>query len=307
MTETPARAYEHAGCVRRAWTALALAGLLVVGVAGAADPPSTRYLPPDPVAIAPPPGVAGAGEGPDLLLLAFSGRCALRSCTPPDENEDALARSLVPAALAAWRAAGLTADAWTYRSHVDDDPVRGRGYLSAVADLQSAVRDGTIGPGSPTRVVLLGYSHGTQWAHLIAFEHPEVAFAASVLLDSICLGWDADHAARLVAAVAPGRGRWSAEGPYTVGCDVLSVPGVLGHLDLGDVVPWNVERSLEVWSGGQALGVVRDVRRNVRPDGSRSGLSLSEHPEMRHQASDEPDGVAFAVWASWVVELVRAP
>ncbi len=263
-----------------------------------------RYRPPEAVPIAAP--VAGAGEGPDLLLIAFSGRCALRSCTPPEENEDALARSLVPAALAVWRAAGLAVEAWTYRSHVDD-PVRGRGYLAAVADLENAVRDGTIGPGSHTRIVLLGYSHGTQWAHLLAFEHPAVPFAASVVLDSICFGWDEDHAARLVAAVAPGRGPWAPQGPYAVGCDVLAVPGILGRLDLGDVVPANVARSLEVWSGGQVAGLVRDVRLNVRLDGARVGLDVVELPELRHQAADAPFGPAFDAWTTWVVEVANVP
>jgi len=291
----------------RRWIAALLATLVVGGLAVAADEPTTRYLPPEPVPIPARTGAAGAGEGPDLLLIAFSGRCALRSCTPPGENEDALARFLVPAALAVWRGAGLTVEAWTYRGHVDDDAERGRGYLAAAADLGNAVRDGRLGVGSRTRIVLLGYSHGTQWAHLLAFEHPAVPFAASVLLDSICLGWDDDHAARLVAAVAPGRGPWADQGPYAVGCDVLRVPGVVGRLDLGDVVPWNVARSLEVWSGGQVAGLVRDVRRNVRLDGGRSGLDLSEHPEQRHQVTDEPTGPIFDAWTAWVVEVVTAP
>jgi len=293
----------------RAWARLAVvaaAGALLAAAAGSAlaSAPSASYLPPESAAPAP---AEAVGESRRLLLIAFSGRCALRSCTPPDENEDALAIGLVPAVVEAWSDAGFDVEAWTYRSHVDDDPERGRGYASAADDLRSAVLDGRLGSGSGVRIVLLGYSHGTQWAHLLAFEHPAVPFAASVLLDSICLGWDDDHAERLVAAVAPGRGVWSAIGPYRVGCDVLSVPGIGSRLDLGDVVPWNVARSLEVWSGGQAAGVVRDVRRNVRLDGSRGGLDLLDLPAMRHQQSDEPDGPAFAGWTSWVVEVLSAP
>ncbi len=286
--------------------ALTLACALSLTAVVRASAPATVYLPP-PAARAPIGAGSGAevGEAPDLLLIAFSGRCALRSCAPPDENVDALSQRLVPAALAFWRAAGLDAVAWTYRSHVDDHPERGRGYAAATQDLGNAVQDGILRPGSRTRVVLLGYSHGTQFAHLLAFEHPQVPFAASVLLDSICLGWDADHADRLVAALAPGVGPWAERGPYRIGCDVLEVPGVGSRLDLGDVVPWNVVRSLEVRSGGQVAGVVRDVRDNVRPDGSSEGLDIARLPEMHHQESDEPQGPSFAAWTSWVLGVVR--
>lgn len=248
----------------------------------------------------------GVGEAPGVVLIAFSGRCALTSCTPPDENEDALARALLPAVSVAWSDAGFDVEVWSYRAHLEDDPQRGRGYRSAHADLDEAVQDGLLGSRGRTRVVLLGYSHGTQFAHLLAFEHPDVPFAASVLLDSICLGWDADHAEPLVAALAPGAGPWAVEGPYRVGCDVLSVPGLAGHLDLGDVVPWNVARSLEVRTGGQVLGAVRDVRTNVRPDGSRIGLDVIDLAATRHQEADEPGGAAFEAWLGWTLEVLGA-
>jgi hypothetical protein len=276
---------------------------VLVGAAWAAEP--ARYVPRE---AGPPQGdvrTAPSDAPPDVLLIAFSGRCALTSCRPPDENADALADALVPAALAAWRASGAAVEAWTYRAHLDDDPALGRGFASALADVDRAVQEGRLGPGSATRAVLLGYSHGTQFAHLLAFERPDVPFAASVLLDSICLGFDDDHAVRLVAALAPGAGPWPPEGPYQVGCDVLRVPGVIGHLDLGDVVPWNVARSLEVRTGGQAVGLVRDARRNRRLDGTRVGIDTVDLPDLRHQRVDEPGGPAFAVWVPWVLEAVR--
>jgi hypothetical protein len=285
--------------------------------AGAASP-TDRYRPPDGWRVPPetasaaevvgasPGGAPGAAEGEakNIVLVAFSGRCALSSCTPPDENEDSVARALVPAAVDALTAAGFRVEAWTYRAHVEDDPERGRGYRSADADLSKAVQDGVIGPSANARVVLLGYSHGTQFAHLLAFEHPEVPFAASVLLDSICFGWDADHAAALVGTLAPGAGPWAAEGPYQVGCDVLTVPGMLGHLDLGDVVPWNVARSVEVRTGGQVLGAVRDVRTNLRSDGSQVGLDVIDLTGTRHQQVDEVGGAAFDAWVAWTLEVL---
>jgi hypothetical protein len=304
-------------CPRGALVVLAAwIGVVAMASWAVAAPPSDRYRPPDgwrlppapsPAATAPAPAPAGAvGEAPDVLLIVFSGRCALSSCTPPDENEDALARTLVPAVVAAVTEAGFRVEVWTYRAHAEDDPGRGRGYRSALSDLEKAVQDGVLGPHTGARPVLVGYSHGTQFAHLFAFEHPDVPFAASVLLDSICLGWDADHAASLVAAFAPGAGPWAADGPYEVGCDVLSIPGMLGHLDLGDVVPWNVARSLEVRTGGQVLGAVRDVRTNVRPDGSRVGLDVVDLPALPHREVDEPGGAAFDAWIGWLLEVLRA-
>ncbi|MBW6455832.1 MAG: hypothetical protein K0A98_08080 [Trueperaceae bacterium] len=66
-------------------------------------------------------------------------------------------------------------------------------------------------------------------------------------------------------------------------------------------------RSLEVRSGGQVAGVVRDVRDNVRPDGSTGGLDVVRLPAMRHQDSDEPQGPAFDAWTAWVLEVLQDP
>ena len=73
----------------------------------------------------------------------------------------------------------------------------------------------------------------------------------------------------------------------------------------GDVVPWNVGRSLEVRTGGQMLGVVRDVRTNLRPDGSRVGLDVIDLADTRHQEVDEVGGAAFDAWVTWTLEVLR--
>ena len=184
-----------------------------------------------------------------MILIAFSGRCGSARCIAPAENEDALARDTVPALLAAWSAAGA----------------------------------------APPQLVLLGHSHGTQLAHLLAFEHPEVGFAASILLDSLCWGWDRDHAAGLVARMAPGAGPWAATGPYAPGCDVLTVPGV-GRLDLGDVVPWNVTRSLEPYDR-TCTAVVRSARRRMTlglPEAGVIRQLIKLATSSRHRPRDRP-------------------
>jgi pimeloyl-ACP methyl ester carboxylesterase len=302
VTTAPLRRHHERG--RQAVGVAIVALFLLLGTC-AAQAPTRIYLPPPAVAAAASGDVAERVQ--HVILIAFSGRCGSSRCTPPAENEDALALDTVPALLAAWSSAGLRAEAWTYRGHVDDDPVRGRGYASADADLRAALVAWATGATAPPQLVLLGHSHGTQFAHLLAFEHPQVAFAASILLDSMCLGWDLDHADRLVARMSPGAGPWSATGPYAVGCDVLTVPGIRSRLDLGDVVPWNVARSLELTSGGQVLGLARDARKNVRLDGSDTGIDTAAFPHLNHRAIDEPGQGALEFAAAWLVQVLVGP
>jgi pimeloyl-ACP methyl ester carboxylesterase len=199
---TTAHPCSRHGRLRRAVGVAGLALFLIAGTCGAQSTTRT-YRPREAVAAAPD---AVRVAVPHVVLIAFSGRCGSSRCSAPAENEDALAADTVPALLAAWAAAGLRAEAWTYRGHVDDDPVRGRGYASADADLSAATATWAAAGAAPPQLVLLGHSHGTQFAHLLAFEHPEVVFTASILLDSMCLGWDLDHADRLVSRLAPAPG-----------------------------------------------------------------------------------------------------
>ncbi len=279
----------------------------VPGVFGEAG---SRYRPPafDAAAlvVADPAGAARPADAPDVLILAFSGRCDPSVCVAPDGNSDDLARDTLPALIDALADAGVNASFLSYRAHVEDHPLLGRGYRSANADVERLLADAIARRRDPTRLVLLGHSHGTQFAHLLAFEHPEVAFEASVLLDSVCLAWDADHARTLVEALAPGVGTWGPTTEDHVGCDVLDVPGV-GRRDLGDVVPWNVTASLEIQSGGQVMGLVRDVTPNLRLDGSTLALDLVRFPEVHHRDIDEPGSPAFPVIVSWLTSRLRVP
>ncbi len=272
------------------------------------DGAGTRYRPPpfgaSSLVRGDPTGTARPVGTPDVLILAFSGRCAMGTCDAPDGNVDDLALDTLPALVDALTAEGFVVAFRSYRSHVEDDGALGRGYRSAATDLERIVADWIVGRSDPTRLVLLAHSHGTQFAHLLAFEHPRVPFAASVVIDSVCLGWDADHAQRLVEVVAPGTGTWRPAAAYHVGCNVLDVPGT-GRRDLGDVVPWNVASSLEVQSGGQTLGLVRDATPNVRLDGTAVALDLVRFPEVRHRDVDEPSGPAFGTIVTWLTDRLR--
>jgi hypothetical protein len=285
-------------------------GAFVCGACAPAvvDASAPRYRPPpfDAAALAlpDPVGAARPADAPDVLILAFSGRCDPSVCVAPDGNSDDLARDTLPALVRAMADKGVSVSFRSYRAHVDDHALLGSGYRSAAADLIRAFEDWVVGRRDPTRLVLLGHSHGTQFVHLLAFEHPQVPFEASVLIDSVCVAWDADHARRLVEAMTPGVGDWATASAYQVGCDVLDLPQV-GRRDLGDVVPWNVATSLEVQSGGQVLGLVRDATPNLRLDGSTLALDLVRFTDVRHRDVDEPSSPAFDVIVTWLTERLQ--
>lgn len=203
---------------------------------------------------------------PDVIVLAFSGRCG-PLCHPDDNSADwtEAHRSAIQGAFAA---AGVSqhVELRQYRSHLHDRDGFGKGFLSALAELDDLHQSLANGFLNPTRFVLLSHSHGTQFAHLLARERPELTFAASILLDSVCFMWDVDHAETYVRQLRMAPGTRLGSGPFSVGCKVVRVSG--RRLDHGDAIPSNVDASLEVWSGGSqwagGFGLVRDVTPNDR-------------------------------------------
>lgn len=158
----------------------------------------------------------------------------------------------------------------------------------------------------PTRVVLVGHSHGTQFMSLLAWDHPEIPVAYAVYLDAVCAAWDADHvhSGRFDAVYGPRRNFPAPLSSLGAACDVLPVPGV-GLADISDVVPWNVERGLEVRSNGVGLsGVVLDDDDNYRPDGT-SGYYVGL--ESSRQFSEGHSRVAQlgSQGLQWVLDKIR--
>jgi pimeloyl-ACP methyl ester carboxylesterase len=247
---------------------------------------------------------------PDVVVFAFSGRCSF-DCHP-DNNRDGWEpehRDALELALAA-EGADLHVEFRTYRAHVYDRSGFGRGFLSALSDLDIVHESLITGVANPTRLVLMGHSHGTQFAHLMAYERPDVAFAASILLDSVCLSWDADHAAAFVAALRSPPGAPGAGGPYAVGCKVKPVSG-RGYLDVGDAVPVTIERSLEVHSGDaedlDELSPVRDTTPNSRGDGTRRGIELLVAHRESHTRVAEASSQAFLAAMAWLADVLADP
>lgn len=248
-------------------------------------------------------------DAPDVLVIGFAGRCgvAILQCMPPAENHDYLGDAPQPGTMVAIAQAfeqlGSTTASVGFRAHVDDDLARGLGYQAA-SDLVEYARDEWIRDfRDPTRLVLVAHSHGTQFMSLLAFDHPEVRYEYAVYLDAVCELWDFDHveggwfAARYGAQANFPR-------PLDVtgrACDAIPVPGVTARQHIGDVVPWNVVRALEVQSD-RRLGGIADVRDNRRLDGSGGadvGIATEFFAEA-HTTVHRADSEAM----SWVVGTI---
>jgi hypothetical protein len=202
---------------------------------------------------------------------------------------------------------GVTADleVLSYRASVHDHLLHGRGFLSALSDLDRLHASLVAGVRNPTRFLVLGHSHGTQFAHLLARERPSVPFVGSVLLDSVCARWDLDHALPYLALV---RGESTARFgliPPLFACKTVRVGDA--RADQGDVVPSNVAASIEIASGGSlwpGLGIVSDMTVNRRADGTVRGLERLVIDWESHEGVFWPGSFGFQAGAAWVAEIV---
>ncbi len=250
-------------------------------------------------------------DAPDVLVIGFAGRCGLAvlQCMPPGDNRDYLGDAPNPGTMEAIARAfeqlGSTTAAVDFRAHLDDDPERGFGYQAA-NDLVEYARDRWIRDfRDPTRLVLVGHSHGTQFMSLLAFDRPEVEYAYAIYLDAVCERWDTDHVDGGWFALRYGA-RANFPRPLDAtgrACDALPIPGMAQAQHLGDVVPWNVAHALEVQSN-PVLGGVADVRANRRLDGTggtEAGIETAFFDEA-HTTVHRADSQAMR----WVADAIGA-
>lgn len=238
------------------------------------------------------PRPAGA---PDVLLLAVSGRCPT-GCQSPGDNVDYLTpRGTVQAVAQVLEAQGLTVQRYAVSSNVSRHhvhkviqaqigagntvPLDQDGFVQLEEKLMAADRDWIAGRRDPTRVVLLAHSHGVVWTHALTRAHPKVPIAAMIDLDGVCDFWEMDNRRSIQDYVrAAGHNPWNFN--LADACGSVRV----GHVryDLKDVVYPGVAVNLEVQSqrllsrpdGGFLVNLPFDSLKNVRTDGSRTGLSM---------------------------------
>ena len=278
--------------------AAAIAILLLAACAPAAKPI------PEPDPSLPPTGVASLSErdlgpnaasedaalrprpadAPDAVVLGFSGHCGV-FCGPDKtyaylgaETELTGGVDILSWVRRAMEARGLTVRSRSFSSHIDthwsvlshrSEP----GYLDAQRYLDFVKANWIDGVENPTRVVLVGHSHGTVWANLLALNNLDLTFDYMVSLDAICYRWWILHKDPIYE-------RLGSDLPYPLAngdpCQFFRVPGVRGKRDINDVVPANVVVGLEVRAHFSlvpwAANLLRDDTPDVRINGSRLNL-----------------------------------
>ena len=179
------------------------------------------------------------------------------------------------------------------------------GFLHLLEDLRWVDENWIQGRETPTRLIVLGHSHGVVWAHIALHLYPGIPVDVLIDLDGDCTGWGGDDIAGL-----PGDGwdqviqQWSAvnqvEWSFEIwnACDYWAVSGIDELQDVEDVVPSSVAINLEVRGDGSLLF---DADPNLRLDGSVGGIvaveTYEEHDEVAERGSASMD---------WVLEQLQA-
>lgn len=219
-------------------------------------------------------GVGGGGTtpnpGPQIALLLCNGHSPLAP--------NYLAALTGPQLEGALVAAGYTVET----SYFTDDLGGGSpgGYGELVAKLEAIRDDWITNRTDPTRIVLIGHSHGCVRSHAAVRAVPDCPIRLLVDLDASSAGWSLlAHGSENTAMGGAPEGAYAI--PATITC--AAYPAVLSApppFDLEDVVFPTVEEAFEVRSGDVLLNpanplqlIPYDERWNVRPDGSTTGLT----------------------------------
>ncbi|RTR28993.1 hypothetical protein [Deinococcus radiophilus] len=225
-----------------------------------------------------------SGPAPDVVILGMSGHCA-PPCVSPTDNYDNLGHNGTLDLLAdAVSTAGYSVQVSGYTSSVRESfgsprvSPEQRGWPALRRDYVRIRREWA---DDPPRLVLVGHSHGVPWLHQLVRQFPDQPVAALLDIDGVCGLWNLDHRAALMELSAELRG----QPDIAQACQPLPPDERPGGVRVGpkDLVPWNVERGLEVQSfkgalvpepaGDYPINVFWDQHANLRPDGSRRGLT----------------------------------
>lgn len=253
---------------------------------------------------------------PDLVIIAFSGHCGIVCHTRNtwsylDSASEATGGVAVLDAIAdAYRGLGLEVEVFSASSFVtahysaiseEVEP----GYLQAQAYLDEVKRELITGAVDPARVVLVGHSHGTVWASLLAMNNLDVTFDAFISLDAICWQWWARHKGFVAQAFVGGP--WPLPYPLENGdpCNSLRVPGFDTTFDINDVFSANVIFGIEVRTQLRLLSldpnVLADDDPNVRINGTTMNIWGIEATEAHSDL-----GRYYNQSIAWVSSMIGA-
>ncbi len=256
-------------------------------------------------------------DAPDLVIIAFSGHCGLVCDTRStwsylDQASDAtggvavvdgIKRAYERLGFEHIEVFGVSSFVTSHYSSISKkvEP----GYLQAQAYLDEVKSEWIDGTEDPTRVVLVGHSHGTVWASLLAMNNLDVTFDSFVALDGICWMWWNKHKQYVKEAFVDGP--WTIPFPLDQGdpCGTLSIPGQKDRANINDVVPANVIYGLEVRTAFRLFSldpnVLADDDVNVRINGTYTNLW-----GITAQESHSDLGRHYNRSVSWVSTMLQA-
>jgi hypothetical protein len=247
---------------------------------------------------------------PDFLILNFSGHCfEFLGLLPCDGNPEYLKTSGASVQVQnVIEHYGYTATQVYYADEFyDREYDQRKGFLHAFNDAEWVMENWISDFDNPTKIIVLGHSHGTVWAHALLFNLPEFPVDILIDLDGVSLGWESPIG---LPVLNEGDDWWDVVENYNdsnpsrdwalpywwYAADAWDIPGQSSPQDLEDIVPESVWLNIEV----KALRTVEypnDDANNHRPDGSTDNIwtkqSTEDHANVDEHPSDAMDFVAY--------------
>jgi hypothetical protein len=224
------------------------------------------------------PSTPRPNDAPDVVIMGFAGRCgsndAFFSCDAPRVNRAYLDTQPQPGTLQALQSNleqqgySVTIRSFVGRLSADEPSITvpaPDGYLEAEAYVQEVYDNWIRNQTDPTRLIVVGHSHGAVWMNLLLLNHPDIPFDYAISLDGVCSFWWADHEDAINAHY--GSSRRPLEGDP---CNSFVLPNIGSVRDLDDVIPDNVRINLEVQSSPTSLPF--DDQNNFRLDGGQQDI-----------------------------------
>lgn len=179
------------------------------------------------------------------------------------------------------------------------------GFLHLVEDLRTIRDEWVDGIETPTRVYVVGHSHGVVWAHIAAQMVPDLPIEIMVDIDGTVESWDGFGPTGLSvdgwdSEILNYTYATGAQWPFDVWLarDAWEIDGQAELADIEDVVPPNVKLNMEIRTEGLLLF---DADPNVRLDGSIEGIEVFLSDEGHDEAADpHSDGIG------WVIDRLLA-
>ncbi|MEE8104078.1 MAG: hypothetical protein V3T86_00935 [Planctomycetota bacterium] len=169
------------------------------------------------------------------------------------------------------------------------------GFDQLLFEMQFVFDNYIDGIANPTRIVLVGHSHGANWMHLATAAVSHIPVDHMISLDAICFLWECELSTEVADWL-----QTAALNPLvdiSEPCDSVTVQGKSSLQDVKDVVFDHVRYNIEIHSSDFFTS---DCCSNTRLDGTTTDIVTWQSPES-HSAVDAANSSAM----TWVVEQIR--